>query len=93
MIIDAILNGFFFVVNALFSIFPAFPAMPELIVTGWNWFLNATVTANGLIIYLLGVPLYLMIISLIVFMTTFYYIYHFFIRFIILKIAFKVLGR
>jgi len=93
MILDAILGGFFTVFIALFNLFPNIPAMPSLIVDGWNWFLNAQEQAMGIIVYFLSPPLYIMILSLIIFMTTFHYIYAFFIRFLIFRIFMGFVGR
>ena len=87
MIIEAILNVFLIVFTTLFGWFPNFPAMPGLIVDGWAWFTSVTNSAIGVLAYFLSEPLYYMAIGLIIFMTTFQYIYHFFIRFIILRIA------
>lgn len=93
MIVEFIIVSFFTVFTFLFDVFPDLPAMPPLIVSGWAWFINAIGGATGVLVYFLSTPLYLMAIGLIIFMTTFHYIYQFVIRFIVLKVAMRFLGK
>lgn len=93
MIVEAILNVFMVLFNGLFSIFPQLPAMPQLIVDGFDWLIEFTADGTGLLVYLLSQPLYVMLIGLILFMTTFEYIYHFAIRFIIFRVFMGFIGR
>lgn len=93
MIFQAIIELFFYTFSALFSIFPSFPPMPSIIVDGWSWFITVASQGTGLIAYLLSTPLYYATISLILFMTTFEYIYHFLIRFLIFRIFMGFVGR
>lgn len=93
MIVDFIVQGFFAVFIALFSVFPDIPAMPTLIVDGWSYFIGFVDNAFGLLVYFLSVPLYIMAIGLIIFMTTFQYIYHFLVRFVVFGIFMRFVGK
>jgi len=93
VITEFIIQVFFSIITGMFSVFPAFPAMPSLIVTSWEWFIVTISAAQSLLVYLLSPPLYIITITLIIFMTTFDYIYHFFIRFLIFRIVMGVVGR
>lgn len=93
MIVDAIVTGFFGIFTALFSIFPDLPPMPVLISDGWNFIISLTNQAFGVLVYFLSTPLYLMALGLIIFMTTFHYVYQFFIRFLIFRIFMGFVGR
>jgi len=93
VIVDFILQGIMQITIAMFSVFPDFPAMPALIIDGWNWFLSMSQNATGVLVYFLSPPLYIMAISLIIFMTTFHYIYHFFVRFIIIGLFLRIVGK
>jgi len=93
MIIDFIVQGFFGIFTTLFSVFPDIPAMPTVITNGWNWFIDMTNSVTGLLVYFLSPPLYIMAISLIIFMFAFNWIYHLFIRFIIFKVAMRFFAK
>lgn len=93
MITDFILQGIMQITIAMFSVFPDFPAMPQLIVDGWAWFITMSQNATGLLVYFLSPPLYIMAIGLIIFMTMFHYIYHFFVRFIIMGLFMRIVGK
>jgi len=93
MITQAIIDIFLTIFTGLFSVFPSFPPMPEIINTGWDWFITSSAAGTGLIAYLLSTPLYYATIALIIFMTTFEYIYQFLIRFLIFRIFMGLIGR
>ena len=93
MITQAILDVFLNIFTALFSVFPSFPPMPSIINTAWDWFITTSNAGTGLIAYLLSTPLYYVTITLIIFMTTFEYIYQFLIRFLIFRIFMGLIGR
>lgn len=93
MIVEAILNVFNTVFTTLFSVFPSLPAMPVMISDGFDWLLDFTSDATGLLVYLLSPPLYVVLIGLILFMTLFEYIYHFAIRFLIFRVFMGFVGR
>jgi len=77
----------------LFTAFPDIPPMPGIIVSGWSWFLGASDAGFGLLIYLVSQPLYVALVALVLFMTTFEYVYHFVIRFLIFRLFMGFVGR
>jgi len=93
MITDFLLQGIMQITIAMFSIFPDFPPMPQLILDGWDWFIQMSQNATGLLVYFLSPPLYIMAIGLIIFMTSFHYIYNFFVRFIIMGLFMRIVGK
>lgn len=93
MIFQAIIEAILYTFSVLFSVFPAFPQMPQIIVDGWSWFMSVSNAGTGLIVYFLSKPLYIGVLSLVLFMTTFEYIYHFLIRFLIFRIFMGIVGR
>lgn len=86
MITEFIMTATQTVFTVLFSVFPNLPPMPQLIVDGWDWFINLLNSANSLLAYFLSTPLYYMAIGLIVFMTVFHYVYHLFVRFVLFRV-------
>lgn len=93
MITQFLIDMIFNIFTVLFSVFPSFPPMPGVITTGWEWFLGVSTAGTGLLVYFLSTPLYYATIALIIFMTTFEYIYHFLIRFLIFRIFMGLVGR
>lgn len=93
MIVDYILQGIFAVFTAMFAVFPDVPVMPQMIIDGWDWFITMSNQATGVLVYLLSPPLYVLALTLIIFMTTFHYIYNFLVRFLIMSVFMRLVGK
>lgn len=93
MIVEAFLNVIMGINKVLFFAFPNLPPMPEVFVEAFGWFLVYIGNIFGVLVYLLSPPVYVAIIAILLFMTTFEYVYHFAIRFLIFRIFMGFVGR
>lgn len=93
MIVEMIAIVFMSTIKILFGWLPNIPPMPQMLQNAGDWFIQFSEVGTGVLIYLVSPPIYVLIIGLVIFMTTFDYIYHFAIRFLIFRLFMSAIGR